>query len=244
MVLVPRTRRVPLPRLGLAALAILAAADPRGAFAATPVAPQQSAGPGAGAIFGRVDVQREIASVEARPGVSELGAPPAARGAPDRRRSVVYLETAPQGAFESHEGERATLDQKDEAFVPYVLAIGVGTTVDFTNNDRTYHNVFSLSKAARFDLGRYPKGRSKSVRFDRAGVVRVFCELHSHMSAFVLVFAHRFFAVTDANGRYRIDGVPPGDYGLMTWNDGEVRESRRVRVPEQGGSVECDFVVK
>ena len=64
------------------------------------------------------------------------------------------------------------------------------------------------------------------------------------MSAFVLVFAHRFFAVTDANGRYRIDGVPPGEYGLMAWNDGEVRDSRRVRVPEQGGTVECDFVVK
>jgi plastocyanin len=222
-----------------------AAAGAGGASADAAGAPQaESAAPSPGAIVGRVDVQRELASVEVRPGVSELGAPLATRGAPDRRRSVVYLETAPQGAFESHEGERAVLDQRDETFVPYVLAIGAGTTVDFTNSDRTYHNVFSLSKTARFDLGRYPKGRSKSVRFDHAGVVRVFCELHSHMSAFVLVFAHRFFAVTDANGRYRIDGVPPGEYGLMAWNDGEVRDSRRVRVPEQGGTVECDFVVK
>ena len=118
------------------------------------------------------------------------------RDVPNRRRSVVYLEAAPQGAFEEHEG-RAVMDQRHETFVPYVLAITVGTTVDFTNSDRTYHNVFSLSKPRRFDLGRYAAGQSKAVRFDRPGVVRVFCEIHSHMSAFILVFNHRFFAVTD-----------------------------------------------
>ena len=68
------------------------------------------------------------------------------RGAPDRRRSVVYLRRRPQGAFEDVERPRAVLDQRNEAFVPYVLAITVGTTVDFPNSDRTYHNVFSLSK--------------------------------------------------------------------------------------------------
>jgi plastocyanin len=194
-------------------------------------------------ISGRVDVQRETAAAEPRPIVSAVGAP-AARGTPDRRRSVVYLESAPQGAFESSEAEHAVLDQRNETFIPYVLAVKVGTVVEFTNSDRTYHNVFSLSKAARFDLGRYPKGRSKAVRFDRAGVVRVFCELHSHMSAFVLVFAHRYFAVTDANGHYKIPAVPPGEYAVVAWNDGDVRDSRRVRVPAQGGPVECDFVAR
>jgi hypothetical protein len=135
------------------------------------------------------------------------------------------------------------MDQRDETFVPHVLAITAGSTVDFTNSDRTYHNVFSFSKGNRFDLGRYGRGASKSVRFDRPGIVRVFCDIHSHMSAFVLVFGHRFFAVTDGEGRYQIDGVPPGAYTLVAWNDGQARETRAVTVPE-AGAVEADFVLK
>ncbi len=195
-----------------------------------------------GTIRGRVEIRRELNPVEPRPNVAELGPGPA-RERPDRRRSVVYLETAPQGAFEDHDRTRAVLDQRNEAFVPYVLAIPVGAIVDFPNSDRTYHNVFSFSKARRFDLGRYGRGESKFVRFDKPGVVRVFCEIHSHMSAFILVFAHRFFATTDSEGRYRIDDVPGGTYTLAAWNDGEVRETRAVRVPE-GGTVEQDFVVR
>jgi plastocyanin len=126
--------------------------------------------------------------------------------APDRRRSVVYLESAPQGAFEEADLPRPTLDQRNQTFVPWVLAIPVGTTVDFPNSDSTFHNVFSLSKARRFDLGRYPKGATRSVRFDRPGVVRVFCEIHSHMNAYVGL-AHRYFT-TDEAGRYRIANVP------------------------------------
>jgi plastocyanin len=155
----------------------------------------------------------------------------------------VYLETAPQGAFEEPAFLRATLDQRDEAFVPYVLPIRVGTTVDFPNRDKTYHNVFSLSRVKRFDLGRYAQGRSKSVRFDKPGVVRVFCDIHSHMSAFILVFAHRFFAATGPEGRYRIPGVPPGSYEVSVWTDGKVRETRAVRV-QAGAVAELDFVVR
>jgi hypothetical protein len=107
--------------------------------------------------------------------------------------------------------------------VPHVLAITVGTTVDFPNNDQTFHNVFSLSKTRPFDLGRYASGQSKSVRFDQPGIVRVFCDIHSHMSAFILIFAHRFFAVTDEEGRYRIDDVPPGTYTAVAWNELSVR---------------------
>jgi plastocyanin len=196
-----------------------------------------------GSIRGRVDVRREVSTVEPRPVVTELGAP-ARPDTPDRRRSVVYLEAAPQGAFEEHERPRAVLDQRRETFVPYVLAIEVGTTVEFQNNDSTYHNVFSFSKPKRFDLGRYARGESKSVRFDRPGVVRVFCDIHSHMSAFILVFAHRFFAVTDGDGRFRIDAVPPGEYNVVAWNDGQARDTRTVRVPPDGGGVEADFTVK
>jgi hypothetical protein len=127
--------------------------------------------------------------------------------------------------------------------VPHVRAIVAGTTVEFPNNDVTYHNVFSLSKAATFDLGRYPVGRSRSVRFMSPGIVRVFCEIHSHMSAFILVFSHRYFAVTGEDGRYRLDNVPPGTYTLVAWNESVPQEYRRVVVPETGGDVEINFTL-
>jgi plastocyanin len=195
-----------------------------------------------GSIRGQVEVRRSPAPVEGRPAVSELGMP-VPREPVDRRRSVVYLETAPQPAFETPPPGRAVLDQRNETFVPAVLAVTVGSTVEFPNSDRVYHNVFSLSKPRRFDLGRYPRGQSRAVVFDRPGVVRVFCEIHSHMSAFILVFAHRSFAVTGAEGRYSIDGIAPGSFTLVVWNDGAVRSRREVRV-EAGEALEQDFVVE
>jgi plastocyanin len=196
----------------------------------------------AGALCGRVEIRREIAPSERRPGVTDLGSA-GGRDLPDRRRAVVYLESAPGGAFEDREPDRARLDQRNETFLPGVLAITVGTVVDFPNNDSTYHNVFSLSKAKRFDLGRYAQGRSKSVRFDRPGIVRVFCDIHSHMSAFIIVFSHRYFATTDAEGRYRINNIPSGTYAVVAWHEGADRETRTVTIPD-GGSVELDFLVQ
>jgi plastocyanin len=195
-----------------------------------------------GVIRGRVDVKRAAAQVERRPNVNDLGMH-ARHDVPDLRRSVVYLESAPALAFPDSEPQRATMDQRNETFVPHVLAITVGTTVDFPNSDNTYHNVFSL-RSPRFDLGRYAAGRSKSVRFDRPGIVRVFCEIHSHMSAFILVFNHRYFAVTAADGRYQIARVPPGRYTLVAWNEGAIRESRQIVVAEDGGAVEADFALR
>jgi plastocyanin len=200
--------------------------------------------PGAGGtIRGRVDVRRTVAHVERRPSVADLGTP-TTQDTPDLRRSVVYLESAPALAFPEIEPRRATMDQRNETFVPRVLAITVGTTVDFPNSDHIYHNVFSISGARRFDLGRYAAGRSKSVRFDRPGIVRVFCEIHSHMSAFILVFNHRFFSVTSADGRYQIGAVPPGRYTLVAWDEGSARESRQIAIPEHGGAVEADFTLR
>src|SRR5688500_7994484 len=194
-----------------------------------------------GVIRGRVDVRRAAAVVQRRPNVSDLGMH-AGHEAPDTRRSVVYLESAPSLAFPDVEPQRATLDQRNETFVPHVLAVTVGTTVDFPNSDNIYHNVFSLRNPRPFDLGRYAAGRSKSVRFDRPGIVRVFCEIHSHMSAFILVFNHRYFAVTDDEGRYRIDDVPPGTYTVMAWNESTPAESQRVTVAD-GGELDLNFVL-
>ena len=195
-----------------------------------------------GTLRGRVDIQREQGASERRPSVSDLGMP-GRRDLPDQRVAVVYLETAPRGAFEDRRGPTVVLDQRNENFVPHILAITTGTSVEFLNSDRTYHNVFSLSKANSFDLGRYPPGRAKAVRFDHPGIVRVFCEIHSHMNAFILVFAHRHFAVTNAQGEYRIDGVPPGAYTVSVWHPAFSVKSESVRIPEQGGEVDVSFVL-
>jgi plastocyanin len=193
-------------------------------------------------IRGRVDVRRPAAPADRRPAVADLSMP-RAREMTDLRRSVVYLESAPRGAFEAHESGRAVMDQRNETFVPHVLAITTGTVVDFPNSDKFYHNVFSLSKPARFDLGRYAAGRSRFVRFERPGIVRVFCDIHSHMNAFILVFGHPFFAMTDTEGRYRIENVPAGTYSIVAWNEGTSTDPKTVTVAE-GGSAEVDFAVR
>jgi hypothetical protein len=135
------------------------------------------------------------------------------------------------------------MDQRNETFVPHVLAITTGTTVDFPNSDRFYHNVFSLSKTKSFDLGRYAAGHSREVKFDRPGIVRVFCDIHSHMNAFILVFSHPFFTLTDKDGRYRLDNVPPGTYNVIAWNEGDSSPPSAVTVPD-GGAAELDFSIR
>jgi len=194
-----------------------------------------------GAIRGRVEVRQPSMDGGPRVTVAELGMSSAHE--PPDRRSVVYLDPAPRAAFDTREDVRPRMDQKDETFVPHVLAIVAGTIVDFPNNDHTYHNVFSLSKTKTFDLGRDAVGRSKSVRFDRPGIVRVFCDIHSHMSAFILVFAHRYFSVSDPDGVYRLENVPPGTYTVVAWNESAPLESRRVVVPDAGGEVEVNFAL-
>lgn len=198
-----------------------------------------------GTIRGRVDVRVDRSVRDARPDPGALGMS-RGRDPADRRSSVVYLESAPRAAFESDEDRRARLNQRDERFVPHVLAVTAGTWVDFPNSDMTYHNVFSLSKGNEFNLGRYASGRSRAVRFNRPGIVRVFCEIHSHMSAFILVFAHRFFGVTDDDGRYRIEGLPPGTYTLAVWNETLSGEPprRQVTIGDGGGDVTADFSIR
>ena len=198
-----------------------------------------------GNIRGRVEVRGvPVTQREMRPDPMSLGMS-SPHDPLERRRSVVYLELAPRAAFDPSEERRARMDQRNERFEPHVLAIVAGTWVDFPNEDRTYHNVFSLSKAKEFNLGRYAVGRSKAVRFERPGIVRVFCDIHSHMSAFILVFAHRYFAVTDDEGRYRLDGVPPGTYTLTLWNEivhGDPPR-RPITIGEGGGDVDADFTI-
>ncbi len=220
-------------------LSVLAAAIVLGTVAVM-ATPQ---GGRAGAIRGRVELRRAAPALERRSSVADLAAPPGGRRLPDRKTSVVYLESAPRGAFEQQEPGRAVMDQRHETFVPHVLAVTTGTTVEFPNSDRIYHNVFSLSKTRSFDLGRYAVGRSKSLRFDRPGIVRVFCDIHSHMSAFILVFSHPFFGLTDTDGRYQLDNIPPGTYAVVAWNEGLASEPQTVSVLG-GTTVELDFSLR
>jgi plastocyanin len=239
----PRLRSAALVAVGVLLSSYGLLESSAGAAALRPATSAPSASSSAlGSIRGRVDARRPPAVAPRRPTVAALGAP-VDTVRTDPARSVVYLESAPRGAFEQVEPGRAVMDQRNETFVPHVLAVTAGTVVEFPNSDRIYHNVFSLSKGARFDLGRYETGHSKSVRFDRPGVVRVFCEIHSHMNAFVLVFGHPFFAMTDIDGRYRIDNVPPGTYSLVAWNEGVSSEPRPVTVPD-GGATEIDLAVR
>ena len=100
-----------------------------------------------------------------------------------------------------------------------------------------------MTKRVVFNLGRYAAGHSRPVTFDRPGIVRVFCEIHSHMNAFILVFSHPFFAVSDTEGRYQIDNVPPGRYNLIAWNEGVASDPKPVDVPD-GGATELDFTIR
>jgi hypothetical protein len=147
---------------------------------------------------------------------------------PEIKNVVVYLKNvAVRGALPLTRGE---LRQEHETFVPHVLAITRGSTVDFPNDDPIFHNVFSLSSAATFDLRRYPRGQSRSQTFPKAGIVKVYCNIHSHMSATILVLDNPYFAIPNLDGTYELPNVPPGQYTLVGWHERVGERITTVRV--------------
>src|SRR5437763_6250880 len=112
---------------------------------------------------------------------------------------------------------RAVLDQRNLSFRPRVLVVRAGTSVEFPNNDRVFHNVFSFRDGRRFDLGMYPVGALKYVTFDRPGLSRIFCNIHPGMAAYVMAVDSPYFAVTDQSGAFTIARVPPGTYEYNAW---------------------------
>ena len=159
---------------------------------------------------------------------------------PDLANIVITVEDI-EGPFPPPD-QPAVLEQRELRFVPHVLVILVGTTVEFPNNDPLSHNVFSISDAKRFNLGLYSRGTIRRLKFGNPGVVELLCQVHMEMSAFIVVVKNPYFAQPDADGSFRIAGVPPGRHRLRCWHERFAVQERTVQVPESG-FVTVDFFV-
>ncbi|HSE46519.1 MAG TPA: plastocyanin/azurin family copper-binding protein [Gemmatimonadales bacterium] len=133
-------------------------------------------------------------------------------------------------------GTPATVEiaTEDKQFVPRLIVVARGSTVAFPNHDPFNHNVFSVSPEGPFDLGLYGRGTAKSVRFDRAGVIKVYCNVHASMRGLVVVQETSLSAQPGADGSFRMDGVPPGDYILHVWHERAPEVTTPLKVMERG----------
>jgi plastocyanin len=139
-------------------------------------------------------------------------------------------------------GKHTVMLQKNKTFSPHVLAIQAGSLVEFPNADPIFHNAFSSYNGQVFDVGLYPPGSTRSVRFARPGVVRVFCNIHASMSALIVVVASPYFATTKQDGTFNIAGVPPGQYNLSVFHERASEAalaelSRKIAVGPDGASL-------
>ena len=150
-------------------------------------------------------------------GVAHVGGQPAPN-------IVVWLDAS--GAARPRQTAKVVLDQRNLSFFPHVLAVRVGTTIDFPNHDRVFHNVFSFRDGKVFDLGMYPVGTTRPETFDKAGVSRVFCNIHPNMAAYVVAVDSPYFAVSDESGAFTLPAVPADRHTYHAW---------RVGAPELSG---------
>lgn len=180
----------------------------------------------AGTLTGQIDLNPP----KQRRGALRYGGDLSEMGPPAPFHGVIYLTQKGLSAG-TPPAEPEVMTQRGLQFYPAVLPISVGSQVAFPNEDNTYHNVFSYSPEKRFDLGRYAKGEGPPiVTFDEAGEVRVFCEVHEHMRAVVLVLDTPYFTSTDDNGRFTLKDVPPGKYKLHVWRINQPLRSRDITV--------------
>jgi plastocyanin len=158
------------------------------------------------------------------------------------RPFVVYIEGKVPGATLAHPLE--TVHQKDATFLPHVLPVMVGTTVEWPNDDPIFHNVYSKSDAASFDLGLYKKGDPPHrYTFVKPGEVDVLCSIHARMSCIVLVLENPYFSLTDAHGHYSITNVPPGKYTLVAWQERLPKDIKSIEVLPSGDVSGINFTV-
>lgn len=146
--------------------------------------------------------------------------------------TIVYIEHAPD-AFEPPE-EHAVIDQKNMTFIPHVLPLLKGTTVDFLNSDLVQHNVYSPDAVAdNFNLGTWLKGETRPFTFNKSGVASIRCNVHVDMLAYVLVLQNPYFARVDNEGKFSITNVPDGKYIIKVWNE-------RLKAPDQQVGIKAD----
>jgi plastocyanin len=151
---------------------------------------------------------------------------------------VVYLR--PSDRVTGGARTPAVISQQNRTIIPHVTIVQTGSRIDFPNEDDVFHNIFSLSGPKRFNLGRYPPGESRSEQFDRAGVVRLFCDIHSEMGGVIVVVDTPYFTRPDADGRFRIPNVAEGEYMAIVWHEVAGTDSTRV-VVTPGGDARVDF---
>jgi plastocyanin len=190
-----------------------------------------------GAIIGLTAVSADEVEDSKKPAGTITGTIKA-RGVRDARDVVVYLENV-EGIFEPSE-EKPVVDQKNLIFIPHILPVLKGTTVQFSNSDSVQHNVFSPSKCCKFNLGTYGAGIVREVAFDKTGFVALLCNVHAEMSAFIVVLQNPYFELTGPDGIFTIKDVPPGTYTLKTWHQKLKGKKQEVTVIE-GDSVAVDF---
>lgn len=194
-----------------------------------------------GRIEGRVAITVPVATA---PPSAAYGArrveKPAPRTGSELSNVIVFIQDAPKTV--TLPATRARIVQENETFIPRVVAITRGSTVDFPNGDPFFHDVFSLSRSATFDLGSYPRGQTKSQQFRKAGLVKVYCHIHSHMTASIMVFDHPFFSIPKADGGFTIEDVPAGTYKVSAWHERIGENSQQVRV-EAGRTSEIQFAL-
>lgn len=131
-----------------------------------------------------------------------------------KKNTLVYLEKVPG----KHSPKKAKMDQRSQKFVPFLLPVVIGSSVEFLNNDNTGHNVFTPD-GEKYDLGTWDKGKSRSYTFKKLGVYTQLCKMHPSMIAYVVSLQNPYFAVTDDEGNWKIDGIPAGKYSVAVWNE-------------------------
>ena len=149
----------------------------------------------------------------------------------DVGQAVIWLGGAPA---QSRPPVRTDIGTSDKAFSPRVLVVPAGSTVSFSNYDPFNHNVFSLSEENPFDLGLYGRGEARSVRFDRPGLVRVYCNVHAQMSALVLVRDTPWYTQPSSDGSFTLGSVPAGSYTLHAWHERALEVTQPLTVPAEG----------